>query len=963
MSSRTTRSTPPPGGPSPRAGRFDTRSSHRRRGVATAITTGLVAALVWGGPAGVRSAAAAETGALDPDQPGTVIRTVSGQEFSIENVTTPLAGITPTVGHLLPGAPSSGTAGRSTQFAPPMSDGTSFIDVLPLGGTTGNVTVDYPSLGLPINPATPDAGIADLVSFDLVFTTPMADPTYQVATTSGKNSTTDPLELINSTGPGVTFSNALDVDGNPVTIGAVSRISGFQDATAVAGGLGWQSNSVLASADPDNNYDLLRATMPWITADPADFRMDGTLQVDTGSQPIERVTVTLSSRFFRDTSEGITSGYVPTISVAPVVPTQVSALPRLLPGSDYGDASHHMPVVGTDNLHLGASIVESQPGVVVNEPNSGTPTDNSDAGYDGLTSFSLCDDPGQTPVTSIGPAQAGQTLCTTVAVSGARAAPAFVAGYIDFTGAGNFTDPGAVATATVPSGTGSATLQWTIPATGLTTGDLPIRLRTSYEPTGVGPSGGTPTGEVEDYIDRLAAEDRDALSIDKASSLGAGALVSPGETFDYTLTVTNTSLTAQTGVVLADTLPAGLEYVTTDADPIWSFPGPTEATATIDVPGASSASDPATLTFTLTVQVTPTAVGLLQNIAVLDDQDPGTCLDDPTNLCGVDPGPPTVLNPAGLTVTKANDLAGATIAPGDTFSYTITVTSTLGAVPGVVVADTLPTGLEYVTDGADPRWTFTSATEATATIDVPATGTVTLLLTVQVAAGATGTLQNIAVLDDQDPATCLAEPTGLCGVDPAPPTAANPSDLTVTKTNDLATGTVRVGDVFTYQITVTNAVGTYPAAVITDPLPAGLAFSGPQDPRWTITGNTATATVDVTAGTPVVLPLTVVVTEGATGTVRNVAVARGQDPADCLPVATALCGVDPRPPVVTGSQTSLPPAAVPPGNPQPPSTPAPGSGPLAVTGAEFAVLLGLGGLLVAAGALLVRRRTRPTGTR
>lgn len=745
-------------------------------------------------------AQAVETGALDSSQPGTVIRTPSGQTLSLENVSTPLPGITPLVGNQIPGAPSS-TANRSAQYTPAMTSNTSFIDVLSSGDVTNRV--DYAALGLPINPQTPTAGIARVLSFDVVLGTPMANPRFQVSVNGPKAATViDAVTyIIASFGPEVSFSDARDSSGNPVAIGGVTRVSGFQDAQPAASGNGWLANSFLWSTTANTGF--LTSSIPWLTAsDPDDVALDGTLQLQTGGQPVSRVTVTLDSRFFRDATQGGTDGHLPNISIAVVVPTQVSALPRLLPGTNYGHATHNMPVIGTDNLHLGASIVESQPNTITTELNSGTPTDNSDAGYDGLTSFYLCDDPGQTPVTSIGPGQAGQTLCTTVAVSGARSQRAYVAGYIDFTRAGDFDDPASSATESSPpltTGSGNATLQWTIPD-DVAPGDLPIRLRTSYDPAGVASSGPATTGEVEDYINRLVGEDRSALTLTKANDLPADATVTVGDTFNYTLTLTNNDAVPQTGVLVSDDLPAGLEYVTAGADPRWTFGSATSASAVVDVPANSTATLP------LTVQVTAGAAGVLRNIAVVDDQDPTTCLATPTNLCGVDAAAPTATAAPTLTGTPTAGVVG------DAYSFTFTVdgdpapsvTVTAGALPGGLSLDP-STGAVTGTPTAPGTFAFTvTAANGTAPDAVLATSiTITQAPTVAGTppSGVVGNAYSFTFTLTGDPAPTVTVTDGVL-----------PSGLSLDENTGAVTGTPSSPGVFAFTLTATN--GTEPDAVL-----------------------------------------------------------------------------------------------------------------------------------------------------
>jgi uncharacterized repeat protein (TIGR01451 family) len=218
-----------------------------------------------------------------------------------------------------------------------------------------------------------------------------------------------------------------------------------------------------------------------------------------------------------------------------------------------------------------------------------------------------------------------------------------------------------------------------------------------------------------------------------------------GQTGTYTLTVTNIGAGSTTGVItVTDTLPTGLTFVS-GVGPGWTCSAALQlVTCTNPGPLAPGAST----TITLTVSVSSAALPSVTNSATVTtpgDGDPNNNTDDdPTDIVAPD-----------LQITKSHT---GDFVVGSTGVYTITVTN-IGSGPTsgpIVVTDTLPTGLAFVS-GVGPGWTCSAALQlVTCTNPGPlASGaSTTITLTVNVSIEALGGVVNSVTVftpDDTDP--------------------------------------------------------------------------------------------------------------------------------------------------------------------------------------------------------------------
>ena len=145
--------------------------------------------------------------------------------------------------------------------------------------------------------------------------------------------------------------------------------------------------------------------------------------------------------------------------------------------------------------------------------------------------------------------------------------------------------------------------------------------------------------------------------------------------FEYTITVTNNGDGDATGTTVVDTLPAGLEYVS--SDPAGTVSGSTVTWNVGDLDPAGSS--------TITLTVKGTTGGAKENVATASSG--GNTLQPEARATT------TILVP-GITVEKTGRPA---LFVGNQVTYTLTA-SNAGDAPltGVTVTDTIPTGMSYV---------------------------------------------------------------------------------------------------------------------------------------------------------------------------------------------------------------------------------------------------------------------------
>ena len=261
-------------------------------------------------------------------------------------------------------------------------------------------------------------------------------------------------------------------------------------------------------------------------------------------------------------------------------------------------------------------------------------------------------------------------------------------------------------------------------------------------------------------------------------------------------------------------MPAGLANTTwvCSATPGSSCPasGTGDINTTIDLAAGGSA------TFTVTTTATFSAANPIVNMATAT-VGPGTIDPNPTNnsasaSVGVD-------FTSSLSVQKT--ASASSVAPGDTFSYDIVVSNAGPArLDGVVISDPVPAGI------VAQSWTCVGSAGGVCSLatgtgspllsaDLPAGGSVTVTLSVQAAADASGPVLNVVTAtagSASSPVTAQAS----ASVDVSPSVSLSGA-LSITKTTT-ATSFSTVGTALTYTLVATNTGSVELTNVtITDP--------------------------------------------------------------------------------------------------------------------------------------------------
>ena len=354
-------------------------------------------------------------------------------------------------------------------------------------------------------------------------------------------------------------------------------------------------------------------------------------------------------------------------------------------------------------------------------------------------------------------------------------------------------------------------------------------------------------------------------------STGVAGRITAGSRAIYTLTVKNEGPSDAAGVVVGDTLPVGMTFVSTT---------PTGATVDgreVTWPGVASLPSGDSLVYILTVNTPPDASGDLENVATVTAT---TADPDPDNNSGtVSPG--TVVVSADVSVDKDGPDAAV---PGDTIAYTVTIEN-LGPsdASGIVVTDPIPAGVVFVS--ATGGGTYDEI-ENVVTWNVgdlaPSAAPEELTLTVAIGSSTTGTVTNRATVTSTSPDPNLGNNEG------SQSTSVTGADLRV---NKVAPSGASPGQQIQYTVEVQNlGPSTATGVVVTDTLPVGITFvsatgeawshNGGAGPNGVVTWNVGTLSTGAGAQS---FTVTVVVNPTTSGPLVNIAAVTSTSPEDPNP--------------------------------------------------------------------------------
>lgn len=331
------------------------------------------------------------------------------------------------------------------------------------------------------------------------------------------------------------------------------------------------------------------------------------------------------------------------------------------------------------------------------------------------------------------------------------------------------------------------------------------------------------------------------LSLVKSDSVDPATL---GTAFVYTLDIANSGPMSATNVIVTDTLPAGLSYVSDDSGCT------TAGSDVICALGTMLNGDTAQINIT----VLPTAVGSVTNTAVVasdvNDTNPANNTDSETTLIQV---------VTDLAITK--DAPAGTILVGDNLVYTLTVDN-LGplAADNVTVVDALPAQVTYVSDDAGCGQSLGTVTCNLGTITSGGSDIVHLTVMANTAATFANTANVSGDVVDSNPGN---------NSDSATITVEAPAmaDLGITKEAPI---TATVGSTLVYTLTVVNnGPDDANSVVVTDTLPLSMTYVSDDSGCANNSGVVTCALGTVTNGQSVVIEITAMAS--AEGTAVNTA--------------------------------------------------------------------------------------------
>lgn len=367
-------------------------------------------------------------------------------------------------------------------------------------------------------------------------------------------------------------------------------------------------------------------------------------------------------------------------------------------------------------------------------------------------------------------------------------------------------------------------------------------------------SDGTETNTNNNSATQQTVIDRTVdLAVTKTDSVDP---VVPGNQMTYTLVVTNNGPSDSSGVVLTDTLPAGLTLASnTTSQGTVSNSGSTVTAALGNLAAG------ATATVTLTVNVASSVTAAFTNTATVTSNETDSV---PANNTASEPT--AVDRQFDLRVVKSDSADPAT--PGGTLTYTIDVFNDGPSdATNITLTDTLPAGVTFASGTTGLTANGQVVTATIASLASGATSQFTIIVNIDPAAS--GTISNQASVS-----TTAGTELDVTNNSDIETTVLTPSiDLSITKT-DSAT-TVRNGETLTYTIVVTNAgPSTATGVTLSDVLPSGVTVTSTNSTVGTVTntGNNVSGTIGTLAsGASATITILATVNTGATGTILNTA--------------------------------------------------------------------------------------------
>jgi uncharacterized repeat protein (TIGR01451 family) len=283
-----------------------------------------------------------------------------------------------------------------------------------------------------------------------------------------------------------------------------------------------------------------------------------------------------------------------------------------------------------------------------------------------------------------------------------------------------------------------------------------------------------------------------------------------GANLTYTLTINNDGPSDATGIEVLDSLPAGLNLLSTSTS---QGGGCNEATNPVVCNlGTLKASNSATIT--MVVSVDPGTLGVIQNQAEVDSNTPD---NNPTNDKAIEDT--AIIAEADLAISKTEKPDPVTA--GENLTYTLVVTNTgPSAANSVVVTDSLPAGVQLVSATPSQGGSCLGSQTITCVLGtLGVNGSAMIKVVVEVNPIQTATLLNTAIVRSS-----AADPDLSNNNDSSSTAVVRSADLAI----DIADqpDPVVAGELLTYTLTINN-MGPSDASgvVVTDILPTEVTLT------------------------------------------------------------------------------------------------------------------------------------------
>ncbi|MFN7944385.1 MAG: IPT/TIG domain-containing protein [Blastocatellia bacterium] len=329
-----------------------------------------------------------------------------------------------------------------------------------------------------------------------------------------------------------------------------------------------------------------------------------------------------------------------------------------------------------------------------------------------------------------------------------------------------------------------------------------------------------------------------------------------GQNITYNIPIYNNGpATTATGVVVTDTLPAGVTFVSAAASQ--GTCNLANGTVTCNLGSLTSNAN-------VSIVVTPTIAGVITNTASVS----GTLPDNLPSNNALTVTTNVLPTNANLEVYSMSANATVTLGAGQNITYNIPVYNNGPATTatGVVVTDTLPAGVTFVSAAASQG--TCNLANGTVTCNLGSLGIGPANVSIVVTPTVAGVITNTASISGTLPDLVPGNNAQTVSTSVLPTNA----DMQVYSMSATAKVTLGQNQNITYNIPVyNNGPATASGVVVTDTLPAGVSFVSANATQGTCSFAGGTVTCNLGAMSPGGAQVTIVVAPTAAGIISNTA--------------------------------------------------------------------------------------------